>query len=60
MKYLTPFVAALSAVMVVYLTAGFIAWDWNPATWDVGVRFYVALIANLAAMFAFAFATEMP
>ena len=46
-------IAALTVAVVVYLLAGFIAWNWDASTWDVGGRFYVALIGSIFAALAF-------
>jgi len=45
--------AALAAFGLVYLLAGFIAWDWDASAWDIGARFYVAVTGGIAAVGVF-------
>jgi len=52
MKHAIAIAAAAAAFFGVYLLAGFIAWDLNPATWDIGGRLYVGVIGAMCAAIA--------
>ena len=58
MKHLVAALAALAGFAVVYLLAGFVAWDWDASQWDVGGRFYVALVGATVAIAAFGIAAS--
>jgi hypothetical protein len=45
-----PAAAALAAFVLVYLLAGFVVWDWNPANWTELGRFIVALFGTSLAV----------